>query len=386
MMSQSQILIMMTETSLIAVRNGFNDWLGITNDYCLILYEVSMRPPKPGFYQIHDTNQTAAAAHCANFFPSSSFHRMECNRRPFLESSLAICCAFLQHTLLRLAKESVPFFISLTFLCILSLQDKVGEVVKRTGVLVLYPGICITAAFISAALIPIPAIRAPMLAGGLLMAFNALSMLLLFPALLSLDLKRSAAKKLDVLCCYNAKPTQEKESQHNWTLKYFVTHYWSLWLVRTPMKIATLMAAFILTCIGLYGLVHFKQGLNLSEVVPQNTSAHDFLQAQHSYFGFYNMYAVTKGNFEYPQNQAILYDYHNAFVRVGNIIKDDDGGLEEFWLPLFRNWLLRLQNAFDDDFSQGNIYEYGWHSNASSDAILAYKLLVQTGHVGKAQL
>ena len=97
MMSQSQILIMMTETSLIAVRNGFNDWLGITNDYCLILYEVSMRPPKPGFYQIHDTNQTAA--HCANFFPSSSFHRMECNRRPFLESSLAICCAFLQHTL-----------------------------------------------------------------------------------------------------------------------------------------------------------------------------------------------------------------------------------------------------------------------------------------------
>ena len=40
MMSQSQILIMMTETSLIAVRNGFNDWLGITNDYCLILYEV----------------------------------------------------------------------------------------------------------------------------------------------------------------------------------------------------------------------------------------------------------------------------------------------------------------------------------------------------------
>ena len=111
MMSQSQILIMMTETSLIAVRNGFNDWLGITNDYCLILYEVSMRPPKPGFYQIHDTNQTAAA-HCANFFPSTSFHRMECNRRPFLESSLAICCAFLQHTK---AKESVPFFISLTF-------------------------------------------------------------------------------------------------------------------------------------------------------------------------------------------------------------------------------------------------------------------------------
>lgn len=278
----------------------------------------------------------------------------------------------------------------LTNFCFFSLQHKVGEVVKRTGVLVLYPAICITAAFVSAALIPIPAIRGPMLSGGLLIGFNGLSMLLLFPALLSLDLKRRSAERLDVLCCYSSKVPEGQKGQNKWTLKYFVIHYWSLWLVRTPMKIATLMLAFILTSCGLYGLVHMQQGLDMQEVVPQNTSAYDFVKAQNSYFGFYNMYAVTKGNFEYPQNQAILYDYHNAFVRVPNIIKDDDGGLEEFWLPLFRNWLLRLQNAFDDDFSQGNIYEYGWHQNASSDAILAYKLMVQTGHVdypiGKVQL
>ena len=107
---------------------------------------------------------------------------------------------------------------------------------------------------------------------------------------------------------------------------------------------------------------------------------------------FVCFFTVTQGHFEYPQNQKILYDYHNAFVRVPNIIKDDDGGLNDFWLPLFRNWLLRLQNAFDDDFSLGNIYECHntrnpnhvgpcWHSNASTDGILAYKLLVQTGHV-----
>ena len=50
-------------------------------------------------------------------------------------------------------------------------------------------------------------------------------------------------------------------------------------------------------------------------------------------------------------------------------------------LHFFRNWLVRLQNAFDNDLSSGNIYEYGWHPNATSDGILAYKLLVQTGHV-----
>ena len=43
--------------------------------------------------------------------------------------------------------------------------------------------------------------------------------------------------------------------------------------------------------------------------------------------GFYNMYTVTQDNFEYPQNQQLIYEYHNGFVRLGNIIKDDDWGL-----------------------------------------------------------
>ena len=77
----------------------------------------------------------------------------------------------------------------------------------------------------------------------------------------------------------------------------------------------------------------------------------------------------------------ILLNQYFFFNRVPNIIKDDDGGLNEFWLPLFRNWLTRIQTSFDDDLIQGNIYEYGWHPNASSDGILGYKLLVQTGHV-----
>ena len=36
-------------------------------------------------------------------------------------------------------------------------------------------------------------------------------------------------------------------------------------------------------------------------------------------------------------------------MKVGNIIKDDDGGLPEIWLSLFRNWLLKLQDAYDQD-------------------------------------
>jgi hypothetical protein len=143
---------------------------------------------------------------------------------------------------------------------------------------------------------------------------------------------------------------KKKSSKEKWTLTYFATNYFSKWIIEAPLKISTLCIAIVLTGIGFYGIVHLKEGLNMQEVVPRNTTAYEFLKAQDAYFGFYHMYAVTQGHFEYPQNQKILYDYHNAFVRVPNIIKDDDGGVNEFWLPLLRNWLVRLQVAFDDDY------------------------------------
>jgi len=112
--------------------------------------------------------------------------------------------------------------------------------------------------------------------------------------------------------------------------------YYNFWIMRTPFKVTAFLVAFILTTFGSYSIINMDQGLFQQEVVPHNTSAYNFIKASDSYFGFYHMYAVTQDHFEYPQNQKILYDYHNAFVRVPNIIKNDDGGLDKFWLPLFR--------------------------------------------------
>ena len=38
-----------------------------------------------------------------------------------------------------------------------------------------------------------------------------------------------------------------------------------------------------------------------------------------------------------PQNQQLIYEYYKRFVKVCNIIKNNDGGLPEIWLFLFRN-------------------------------------------------
>ena len=167
------------------------------------------------------------------------------------------------------------------------------------------------------------------------------------------------------------------------TLAKFARVYYAEWVNRKFMKSFAILSSIILTAIGLWAVCWgVTDGLALSEIVPKNTTAYSFLDAQHKYFGYYNMHVVTQGHFEYPQNQKIIYDYQNAFVRVPNLIKNDDGGLPEFWLSLFRTWLVKIQTAFDDDFVAGKIFEGGWHpSNTSADGILGYKLLVQTGHV-----
>jgi patched 1 len=63
------------------------------------------------------------------------------------------------------------------------------------------------------------------------------------------------------------------------------------------------------------------------------------------------------------------------------VLRNDDGGLPPFWLSLFRDWLIDLQNAFDRDWRENRITAERWFNNASDEGILAYKLLVQTGRV-----
>lgn len=48
---------------------------------------------------------------------------------------------------------------------------------------------------------------------------------------------------------------------------------------------------------------------------------------------------------------------------------------------MFPIFVIGLQRAFDRDRKRGSITQERWYTNASEEGILAYKLLVQTGHV-----
>lgn len=365
-------------------------------------------------------------------------------------------------------------------------DDHTGQILKRAGVSILLSSVSNACAFFAAAIIPIPALRAFSLQAGILVLFNLATLLMVFPAIMSLDMKRRVANRVDLLCClagvvsigaddpesdlppkplpaihplvpvelkkmdrcpkviptaipgHCSTPTLTKKSSspqmattapinsvsgstvnkqqnveaadhsesdpaldplmqqyytkqssqshqsvecQSWTLSKFAHHSYGRLLLKTPVKVLGMVAFIVVLTASVWGMSKVKNGLNLTDIVPHQTSEYGFLAAHDKYFGFYNMFAVTQGNFEYPNNQRLLYEYHDAFTRVSTIIKNDDGGLPEFWLSLFRDWLIGLQRAFDRDHAAGCINQERWFANASDDAILAYKLLVQTGHV-----
>ncbi|XP_054706725.1 LOW QUALITY PROTEIN: protein patched homolog 1-like [Uloborus diversus] len=348
-----------------------------------------------------------------------------------------------------------------------------GEVLKRTGVNISLTSFCSICAFFSATIIPIPALRTFAQQAAILVLFNAAAILLIFPAVVSIDSKRRKYKLIDILCCFKGDLTEQDKEQmqglrhsqscpsvvvpirqavthalppdgghvvtvlapsanrqstrwqttatpnpsvenltsstntpetketptkekirekylkviHNksylkWSLlSWFVSSYLAPTLQKTPTKFLTVVSCIIMICIGVWGIFHVKDGLDLTDIVPRNTNEYQFLQQRAKYFGFFNMFAVTQGNFEYPTNQRLLYDYHDSFTRIEKIIKNDNGGLPDFWLTIFRDWLLALQKSFDFHWKSNCINQEGWCSNATEDSILAYKLIVQTGRI-----
>ncbi|ELK26046.1 Protein patched like protein 2 [Myotis davidii] len=84
------------------------------------------------------------------------------------------------------------------------LQERMGECLLRTGPSVALTSINNMAAFFMAALVPIPALRAFSLQAAVVVGCNFAAVMLVFPAVLSLDLHRRHCQRLDVLCCFSS--------------------------------------------------------------------------------------------------------------------------------------------------------------------------------------
>jgi patched 1 protein len=89
-------------------------------------------------------------------------------------------------------------------------KNEIGVLLKETGMSILITSINIVLAFVTGTILPIPALRSFCSQTAILLTFNMIANLIVFPAFITIDLRRRKAGKRD-LTCYCCGDTSEGE-------------------------------------------------------------------------------------------------------------------------------------------------------------------------------
>uniref|UniRef100_A0A0R3RWT3 SSD domain-containing protein n=1 Tax=Elaeophora elaphi TaxID=1147741 RepID=A0A0R3RWT3_9BILA len=277
-------------------------------------------------------------------------------------------------------------------------NNEIGILMKETGMSVVITSINNIIAFMAGTLLPIPALKSFCSQTAILLTFNMIAIMIIYPAMIALDLRRRRAGRRDLGCCcvrssvdakklrveslelnigkrmvgslstaghiYPGPPPSlllknDDEKKKKWyTLSGFLQYYYIPFLTipltkQMMMVIATCTSILLISCLGLY---QSNLGLELSDVLPEETAPAAFLRAREKYFSFYPMYAILKGNkINFPEQQEQIEQYRLDIAKSSFVIKVNGRPSEEYWLSLMRTWLSSIQKHLDNAIKKGDI-------------------------------
>ncbi|KAL6736791.1 hypothetical protein Aduo_007103 [Ancylostoma duodenale] len=307
-------------------------------------------------------------------------------------------------------------------------QHEIGILMRETGMSILCTSINNILSFLAGTMLPIPALRSFCAQSSILLTFNFIAILTLYPAIISIDLRRRKAGMRDVFCCLRGETRQEAYSMitkphyqekrtigepiprmmsykdmeedpepepfslHSLIRKYYIPFIGKKWT-----KIFVISGSLVLLILSFIGMQRGAIGLELSDVLPEHTAPAKFLQARDKYFSFYPMFAIIKGpDIDYARQQHQIDNYRNAIASSKFVIKTKSGEpSEKYWLGMMRDWLASIQKAYDDEMAKGkfNLTDGELKGNVSEDALIAHRLICSVGdkyqcegRVGKIRL
>lgn len=275
-----------------------------------------------------------------------------------------------------------------------------AEILKRTGPTIISNVAVNSSAFLAAAIFPIPSLRVFCLQFSVMTLFHGAALLIIFPSLLAMEqrcqrasapcfrpeiktIPSSIKHRHDLELGANTLLTNELVCDENRSLvTWMVNNYLTSVLLQPFIKVMLCLTYAVLIIFCVFNGLKLEFDVRLSTFLPRNTQEYKYLEAQNKYFGFYNFYLVTT-ELEYPLSQPLLYEYHNSLTQVPHVLKDSNGGLNmnDFWLTNFRDYLIDLQEEFDQNRAKFCLNTEKWFPNATEKAVLAFKLLAQTGVV-----
>ncbi|VDK88918.1 unnamed protein product [Litomosoides sigmodontis] len=277
-------------------------------------------------------------------------------------------------------------------------NNEIGILMKETGMSVIITSINNIIAFMAGTLLPIPALKSFCSQTAILLTFNMVAIMIIYPAMIALDLRRRRNGRRDLGCCcmrsssadgkkvrvetlelnmgkrvigslstgdhvYPGPPPpsllvkDDDEKEKKWyTLNGFLQYYYIPFLtipLTKLMVIVTCTSMLLISCLGLY---QSSLGLELSDVLPEGTPPAAFLRAREKYFSFYPMFAILKGNeINFPEQQEQIEQYRLDIAKSVYVIKVNGRPSEEYWMSLMRTWLSSIQKHLDSAIKNGDV-------------------------------
>ncbi|XP_067582007.1 protein patched homolog 2 isoform X6 [Pseudorca crassidens] len=267
------------------------------------------------------------------------------------------------------------------------LQERTGECLQRTGTSVALTSINNMVAFFMAALVPIPALRAFSLQAAVVVGCNFAAVMLVFPAVLSLDLHRRHCQRLDVLCCFSS-PCSARVIQilpqelGDRTVPVGIAH-----LTATVQAFAHCEASSQHVVTILPPQAHlvpppsdplaselFSPGGSTRDLLGQEEGTRQKAACKSLPCARWNLAHFARSQFA----PLLLQSHTKRFSSLKAVLPPPATQAPRTWLHYYRNWLQGIQAAFDQDWASGRITHHSYR-NGSEDGALAYKLLIQTG-------
>ncbi|KAI6228220.1 Protein patched-like protein 1 [Aphelenchoides besseyi] len=301
-------------------------------------------------------------------------------------------------------------------------RDEVGMLMRETGMSILLTSVNNILSFMAGTILPIPALRSFCMQSSVLLTFNLIAIMTVYPALISIDLRRRKSGRRDICCCMQANDGSEEETyesfgfdigiplaspgnggkpqyhglisigkdddeEHDevrpWSLHAFLRNYYVPILTNPYMKGIIFCLSLMLFVVCAFQIRQSTIGLELSDVLPENTAPAAFLKARDEYFSFYPMNIIIRGeNLDFAQKQTEIEQLRNEIARSHFIIKLDNGEpSERYWLGLFREWLQGLQAKLDVAQAAGILENFDTNNHTKSPELrIAYSLACSYGN------
>lgn len=99
-------------------------------------------------------------------------------------------------------------------------RNEIGVLIKETGMSILMTSLNNILSFLAGTILPIPALRSFCTQSSILLTFNLIAILTVYPAIISLDLRRKKSGRRDLCCCLVSEEAPDAPSYESYSYAF----------------------------------------------------------------------------------------------------------------------------------------------------------------------